>query len=100
MSHRRNLSYGGGAPQSGDDLVHRFSVFYVGKVTISNAKAPPKTIDDILKHIKLKEVEDKRKRSGQHDKHSDEVTGNKKHSSSGKIIDIGGMVYKPSIELF
>ena len=86
--------------QSGDDLVHRFSVFYVGKVTISQAKAPPKAIDEILKCIKLKEVEDKRKRNGQHDKHCGDVTGNKKHSSSGKIIDLGGMFSKSSIAFF
>jgi len=87
MSHRRNVSFGGVVPHT-DDLVQRFSVFYVGKVTISQAKAPPKFIDEMLRYIKQKEVENKRKRSSQHDRSSVEVTGNKKHSSSGKILDL------------
>ena len=62
-SHRRNLSYGGPVPQTQDDAVHRFSVFYVGKVTISQARAPPKFVDEMLRKIKLLEVrnEDKSK---------------------------------------
>ena len=92
MSHRRNVSFGGVVPHT-DDLVHRFSVFYVGKVTISQAKAPPKFIDEMLKYIKQKEVENKRKKSNQHDRSSVEVTGNKKHSSSGKILDLYGIFF-------
>ena len=92
MSHRRNVSFGGVVPHT-DDLVQRFSVFYVGKVTISQAKAPPKFIDEMLRYIKQKEVENKRKKSSQHDRSSVEVTGNKKHSSSGKILDLYGMFF-------
>ena len=92
MSHRRNVSYGGAVPQKVDDLVQRFSVFYVGKVTILQAKAPPKAIDEVVRCIKLKEAEIKRKRSAQNERHSGEIKGNKKHSSSGKIIDLCGIV--------
>lgn len=91
MSHRRNLSYGGSLPQTEDDFVQRFSVFYVGKVTISQAKAPPKFVDEMLRHIKLMEVEHKRKKSNHMEKNSDEIIGNTKHSSSGKIIDLCGI---------
>lgn len=90
MSHRRNLSYGGSLPQTDDDFIQRFSVYYVGKVTISQAKAPPKFVDEMLRHIKLMEVENKRKRNSHHERGTDEVTGNSKHSSSGKIIDLCG----------
>ena len=99
MSHRRNLSYGGSVPQAEDDLVHRFSVFYVGRVTISQAKAPPKFVDEMLRHIKIMEVENKRKKNGHHDRNSGEVTGNSKHSSSGKIIDLCGTVLNFLFEL-
>ena len=89
MTHRRNLSYCGAISQAEDDFVQRFSVFYVGKVTISQAQAPPKFVDEMLRQIKLLEVESKRhKKNGHHERSPEKITGNTKHSSSGKIIDI------------
>ncbi|XP_065059240.1 TBC1 domain family member 1-like isoform X1 [Rhopilema esculentum] len=89
MTHRRNLSYCGAISQAEDDFVQRFSVFYVGKVTISQAQAPPKFVDEMLRQIKLLEVESKKhKKNGHHERSPEKITGNTKHSSSGKIIDI------------
>ena len=94
MSHRRNLSYGGSNPQAQEDPVHRFSVFYVGKVTISEAKAPPKFVDEMLRRIKLLEADSQRqKKHVSNEKSPAKVTGNSKHASSGKIIDFGELVY-------
>eukprot|EP00794_Sanderia_malayensis_P007487 gene7487-8317_t len=78
-NHRRNLSYGGSAPQTHDDAVHRFSIFYVGKVTISQAKAPPHFLDEIIKQIKIQEAQN-------HDKR-ERAKGHLKNKSTEKLID-------------
>ncbi len=69
-SHKRNLSYGGPVPQTKDDAVHRYSVFYVGKVTINQAQAPPEFVDTMLKIINNRETggecKDKLRKTGKH----------------------------------
>lgn len=69
-THRRGVSSGAIlVSPSKSDAVFRDSVYYIGKVTISQPQAPPKFIDEVL-------VQLKKNQSSEHPRFKRNVSGN------------------------